>query len=168
MAASDAQPFPIKNKALRLTFPIITAAGALVTTGTQTVTISKDQGTFANPSVGSTSATQVATTSGVWYVDLSATDLNADTVAVKISDGTNPPTILIIYPVEIKEPAAVPGFGDGATGLEEVIAWLEILSRNKMTQTASTTTLRNNADSATVATSTTSDDGTTFTRAKFT
>ena len=110
----------------------------------------------------------MATTSGVWYVDLSATDLNADTVAVKISDGTNPPTILIIYPVEIKEPAAVPGFGDGATGLEEVIAWLEILSRNKMTQTASTTTLRNNADSATVATSTTSDDGTTFTRAKFT
>ena len=86
MAASDAQPFPIKNKALRLTFPIITAAGALVTTGTQTVTISKDQGTFANPSVGSTSATQVATTSGVWYVDLSATDLNADTVAVKVID----------------------------------------------------------------------------------
>lgn len=37
-------------------------------------------------------------------------------------------------------------------------------ARNKMTQTASTTLLRNDADSGTIATSTVSDDGTTFIR----
>lgn len=167
MAASDSQPFPVKNKACRLTFPMFTAAGALVTSGTMSVTISKDAGTFANPSAGATSATQIATTSGLWYVDLSATDLNCDTLAVKISDGTNPTTVLVIYPVEIKEPAAAPGFADGATGVEELTAWLLALSRNKMTQTSTTTTLRNNADNASISTSATSDDGTTFTRAKW-
>lgn len=167
MASTDAQPFPIKAKAVRLTFPVFTTAGALVTSGTMAVTISKDGGTFGNPNAGATNATQIATTSGVWYVDLNSTDTNCDTLAVKISDGTNPPTILVIYPVEIKEPSAIPGFADGATGLEELTSWLLALSRNKMTQTSTTTTLRNNADNANIATSATSDDGTTFTRAKF-
>ena len=164
MAATDAQPFPIKNKALRLTFPVFTAAGALVTSGTMAVTISKDAGTFGNPNAGATNATQIATTSGVWYVDLGATDLNCDTLAVKISDGTNPPTVLVIYPVAIVEPSAKPGFADGATGIEEAIAWLQALARNKLTQTSTTTTLRNDADSGNISTSTVSDDGNTFTR----
>lgn len=154
---------PVKAKALRLTFPMFTSAGALVTTGTMTVTISKDQGTFANPSAGATSATQVATTSGVWYVDLSATDLTCDTLAVKISDGTNPPTILVVYPYEIKE-VTVPGFADGATGLEELLSFLLATARNKTTTTASTHTLLKDDGTTTQATSTISDNGTTFTR----
>lgn len=168
MASTDAQPWPIKNKALRLTFPVFTAAGQLVTTGTQAVTISKDAGTFANPAAGATNATQIATTSGVWYVDLGAGDTNCDTLAVKISDGTNPPTILVIYPVEIKEPSAVPGWGNGATGIEEAIAWLQALARNKVTQSATTQTLRNDADSADIATAAVSESAGVVTRAEFT
>lgn len=43
------------------------------------------------------------------------------------------------------------------------IKWLLALTRNKITQTSGTSTLRNDADSANIATSTVSDDGTTFT-----
>ena len=64
------------------------------------------------------------------------------------------------------EPSAVPAFGTGT--IVQAIAWLLALGRNKITQTSTTQTLRNNADAASIATSTVSDDGTTFTRGKFT
>lgn len=51
--------------------------------------------------------------------------------------------------------------------LVNMIKWLFLLSRNKITQTATTTLVRNNADGATVGTSTVSDDGTTAIRGKF-
>lgn len=47
------------------------------------------------------------------------------------------------------------------------INWMFAKTRNKMTQTATTQTLRNDADSATIGASTVSDDGTTFTRGEF-
>lgn len=167
MAAGDAQPWPIKSHALRLTFPMFTSAGALVTTGTMAVTISKDGGTFGNPNAGATNATQIATTSGVWYVDLNTTDTACDTLAVKISDGTNPPTILVVYPFSLAELSAPPGYADGATGLEEVLSWLVAVSRNKITQTATTTLVKKDDTTTTLGTSTVSDDGTTFTRGEF-
>jgi len=55
----------------------------------------------------------------------------------------------------------------GAT-LRTVIAWIGSLSRNKITQTSTTQTLRNDADGANISTSTVSDDGTTFTRGEWT
>lgn len=63
------------------------------------------------------------------------------------------------------EPGAVPAAN--ATPLEK-IAWLAALARNKRTQTATTQALRNDADSANIATSTVSDDGTTATRGEWT
>lgn len=62
------------------------------------------------------------------------------------------------------EPASPPAFGGTLKG---AISWLLALGRNKMTQTSTTTLLRNDADSATIGTSTVSDDGTTFTRGEF-
>jgi hypothetical protein len=47
------------------------------------------------------------------------------------------------------------------------IAWLGVLNRNKKTQTATTTALRNDADSSNIATTTVSDDTTTFTRGEW-
>ena len=44
------------------------------------------------------------------------------------------------------------------------MSWWAALSRNKMTQTATTTTLRNDADDDDLSAGTVSDDGTTFTR----
>lgn len=49
----------------------------------------------------------------------------------------------------------------------DMLKWLFLLARNKITQTSTTTLARNDGDSATVGTSTISDDGTTFTRGKF-
>lgn len=51
--------------------------------------------------------------------------------------------------------------------LFDAVAWLFTLGRNKITQTATTQALRNDGDSADIATSTVSDDGTTFTRGKY-
>lgn len=62
------------------------------------------------------------------------------------------------------EPSAVPAAN--ATPLQK-IAWLGALARNKITQTATTQTLRNDADSGNIATSAVSDDGTTFTRSEW-
>lgn len=47
------------------------------------------------------------------------------------------------------------------------MAWWAALSRNRMTQTSTTSTLRDDADAASLATSTVSDDGTTFVRGEW-
>lgn len=164
MAASDSQPFPIKNKAYRVTFPIFDADGDLVTGATALDSeVSKDAGTFADCT---NEATEIATSSGMYYLDLTATEMNADTVAVIVKTTTSgaKTTPMIIYPVSIAELSAVPGFADGATGLEEVLSFLLALSRNKMTQTSTTTTLKKDDGTTTLATASVSDDGTTFTR----
>lgn len=166
MASTDAQPFPIKNKAFRVTFPLIDSTGALKTAaGSLDSEISKDAGTFADCT---NEATEIATSSGMYYLDLTATEMNADTVAIIVKSAGALTQPLVIYPVAIMEPAAAPTYGAGGSGFEEVLAWLLALSRNKITQTDTTTTLRNDADSATLSTSTVSSDGTTFTRGEFT
>jgi hypothetical protein len=62
------------------------------------------------------------------------------------------------------ESSAVPSATDT---LKNKLNWLCTLGRNKKTQTATTQLVRNDADNATIGTSTVSDDGTTFTRGKF-
>jgi hypothetical protein len=51
--------------------------------------------------------------------------------------------------------------------LRDQIRWLFTLARNKRTTTATTETLRNDADSGDISTSTVSDNGTTFTRGEW-
>jgi hypothetical protein len=69
-----------------------------------------------------------------------------------------------VWGVARTEPTAVVSpTGTVKTGLE----WLVALSRNKITQTATVQSLRNDADSADVASAAVSDDGTTFTRGEF-
>lgn len=63
------------------------------------------------------------------------------------------------------EPSGVPA---ATASLKDKIGWLMALARNKITQTATTKTVRNDGDTATVGTATVSDDGTTFTHGKFT
>lgn len=62
------------------------------------------------------------------------------------------------------EPGSVPA---ATATLAAKIGWLFTLARNKRTTTSTTDTLRNDGDSGTIATSTISDDGTTFTRGKY-
>jgi hypothetical protein len=100
MAAGDASAFGRKNVAYRITFPILDADGDLVTGATGLDSeVSKDGGTFAECT---NEATEIATSSGVYYLDLTSTEMNADTVAVivKTTSSGAKTTTLVIYPLK--------------------------------------------------------------------
>ena len=87
MAAGDAKAIPQKNVALRITFPIFDADGDLVTGATGLDSeVSKDGGTFADCT---NEATEIATASGMYYLDLTSTEMNADTVAIIVKTSTS-------------------------------------------------------------------------------
>lgn len=163
MAASDAHPRPIKNRAYRHTFDLRLTTGAFNTGGTGLDSeISKDGAAFTDCT---NEATEIGS-SGIYFLDFTAAEMNADTVAVivKSTNTDNMPQLLVFLPESIVEPTAVPTWPMSS---EEVLGWLGALSRNKTTQTSTTTTLRNDADSATIATSAVSDDGTTYIRGEY-
>lgn len=100
MASTDAKPVPQKNVAYRVTFPILDADGDLVTGATGLDSeISKDGGTFADCT---NEATEIATSSGIYYLDLTSTEMDADTVAiiVKTSSSGAKTTTIVLYPEE--------------------------------------------------------------------
>lgn len=219
MASTDARLIPYKNAAWRVTFPILDADGDPVSGATGLDSeVSMDGGSFADCT---NEATEIGS-SGVYYLDLTNSEMNADTVAIRVQTSSSgaKTTIIVAYPQEADDirasvtywagsAVASPdtaghpkvtvksGTGTGevslssglvtlaATGLDNVvcaepgavpsltanlktaISWLLALARNKVTQTSTTSTLRNDADSSSIATSTVSDDGTTFTRGKW-
>lgn len=59
------------------------------------------------------------------------------------------------------------GIPAATSSLKDDLVYLKTLARNKITQTSTTSTLRNDGDSGNVGTSTVSDDGATFTRGKW-
>lgn len=100
MASTDALPVPRKNTAYRITFPILDADGDLVTGATGLDSeVSKDAGTFADCT---NEATEIATSSGMYYLDLTSTEMNADTVAliIKTSSSGAKTTPIVLYPQE--------------------------------------------------------------------
>lgn len=219
MASTDARAIPYKSAAWRVTFPIFDADGDPVTGATGLDSeISKDGGSFADCT---NEATEIGT-SGIYYLDLTSSEMGADTVAIQVKTSSSgaKTTNIIAYPQEADDmrvsvthwnntavaavdTAGYPkvtvksGTGTGevslssglvavsATGLDAVVmveptappavtgtlraalAWLLALSRNKITQTGTTSVLRNDADGANIASSTVSDDGTTFTRGEW-
>lgn len=219
MASTDARAIPYKSAAWRVTFPILDADGDPVTGATGLDSeISKDGGAFADCT---NEATEIGT-SGIYYLDLTSTEMDADTVAIRVQTSSSgaKTSVIVAYPQEaddmrvsvthwnntaVAAPATAgypavtlkSGTGTGelslssglvsvsATGLDAVVmveptappavtgtlraalAWLLALSRNKITQTGTTSVLRNDADGANIASSTVSDDGTTFTRGEW-
>jgi hypothetical protein len=100
MAATDAKIYPIKNQAYRVTFPILDNTGSLVAGATGLDSeFSKDISTFTDCT---NEATEIATASGIYYLDLTATEMNADTVAVIVKTSTTnaKTTTLVFYPLE--------------------------------------------------------------------
>lgn len=100
MPSTDARPIPIKNMAYRISFPIFDADGDLVTGATGLDSeISKDSGTFADCT---NEATEIAPSSGMYYLDLTATEMNADTVAIVVKTSTSgaKTTPIVLYPQE--------------------------------------------------------------------
>jgi hypothetical protein len=100
MAASDARPIPRKNTAYRLYLPILDADGDLVTGATGLDSdVSIDGGTFADCT---NEATEIATSSGMYYLDLTAAELNGDAICiiVKTSSSGAKTTPVVLYPEE--------------------------------------------------------------------
>jgi hypothetical protein len=100
MASTDALPVPRKNAAYRLTFGIFKSDGTLITGATGLDSeVSKDAGTFADCTA---EATEIATSSGVYYLDLSSTEMNADTVCVLVKSSSTGavPVVITLYPQE--------------------------------------------------------------------
>ena len=77
----------------------------------------------------------------------------------------NAQVVDVIRTDTVAELSSVPA---ATSTLADKINFLFMLARNKGTQTSTTKTLRNDADTADVATSTVSDDGATFTKGEFT
>lgn len=107
MAATDATVLPVKGQAYRVTFPILDADGDLVTGATSLDSeVSKDGATFADCT---NEATEIATSSGMYYLDLTATEMTADTVAIIVKTATSgaKTTPIVLYP----SGTVVPEFG---------------------------------------------------------
>lgn len=100
MAASDARPIPRKNVAFRLTAPIFDADGDPVTGAASLDSeVSLDGAAFADCT---SEATEIGST-GIYYLDLTASEMNADTVVVQIKTATSgaKTTVIVMYPEEV-------------------------------------------------------------------
>lgn len=130
MASTDAKPVPQKGVAFRVTFPILDADGDLVSGATGLDSeVSLDGGTFADCT---NEATEIATSSGMYYLDLTSAEMNADTVAVivKTSSSGAKTTAVVMYPEEAGDirvnVTQISGDGTAADTLE---LWAEALDQ---------------------------------------
>lgn len=101
VSAYDAHPFPIYNARYRIIFPIYDNDGDLVVGASGLDTeLSQDQGTFAD---ATNEATQIATNSGTYYLDLIATELDTKCTAgiVKTTTTDAKTTMFTLYPVRL-------------------------------------------------------------------
>lgn len=100
MPAADARPVPIKNQAFRVTFGLYSNTGALITgaAGLDSER-SLDGAAFADCT---NEATEISTASGVYFLDLTAAEMNADTVVVLVKSSTSGavPAVVVLYPQE--------------------------------------------------------------------
>lgn len=100
-SASDAHPFPIYNARFRVIFPLLDADGDLVTgAATPDSEISQDCGTFAD---ATNEMTEIATSSGIYYLDLVAGELDTKSTAIIAKSATAgmKTTPIILYPVRL-------------------------------------------------------------------
>lgn len=101
MAASDASPFPIKNQAYRVYFPILDEDGDLVSAaGALDSERSLDGATFADCT---NEATEIATSSGFYYLDLTAAEMNTDCTVVIVKSTLGKTTPIVLYPVTLAD-----------------------------------------------------------------
>ncbi len=94
---------------------------------------------------------------------VSLTDLGGMSTGMKAEVNVEAKDVLVTD--TIAEVSSIPAAN---ASIADKVNWMFALTRNKGTQTDTTKTLRNDADSGNIATSAISDDGTTFTRSEWT
>lgn len=153
MAATDSRPVPRKSAAFRVYGATFDTSGKLVTgglTGTS-CTISKDANSFGAPS--GTGFGEIGTT-GTWYVDLDATDMNADHVQVKFTcTNTNAVDVILnLYPEEVGDIRVnVTQLNSDSTLIAKFAAAVKANLTGTLTGTPTTTTLDTTSISLTQA-----------------
>jgi len=98
VSANDSHEYPIYNARFRVRFPILDADGDLVTGAAGLDSeLSQDSGTFAD---ATNEATEIATSSGIYYLDLIATetDTKSTDIIVKTSTSGAKTTVLTLSP----------------------------------------------------------------------
>lgn len=140
--------------------------------------VSIDGGTLAN--LG-TLPTNTPAASGQVKITVASGEMNGDNIIVKWEDpdGTWKDGLVCIQTASVQfDGIADAVWDEGLTEpsgntfawagtFRQLVQWLGALSRNKMTQTSTTTTLRNDADNANISTSTVSKAGGTTTRGEW-
>lgn len=123
MAATDARPVPRKNAAWRYYFDIRKSDGTLITSWSgQDSEISLDGAAFTDCT---NEATEIGT-SGCGYIDLTAAEMNADCVMLKInlSNTGAIPLVLTVFPEEAGDfrvdDSTYAKTGSGATTLKTI------------------------------------------------
>jgi len=101
------------------------------------------------------------------YGAAAADYLEVDTKQIEGGDATDAINAQVVDVLSTDTHAEASGVVGATASLKDAIVWLKTLARNKITQTATTQTLRNDADDGNIATATVSDDGTTATRGEF-
>jgi hypothetical protein len=100
-SASDAHPFPIYNARFRYIAPLLDADGDLVTGATTPDSeLSQDCGTFAD---ATNEMTEIATSSGMYFLDLIATEMDTKSTAILMKSATAgmKTTPVVLYPVRL-------------------------------------------------------------------
>lgn len=127
MASTDARPQPLKNTAFRVYFPIFDADGDLVSGAAGLDSeISKDGGTFADCT---NEATEIASASGCYYLDLTSTEMNADAVAIIVKTSTTgaKTTVIVLYPAESTDiPVNVTGWNGTAVATPDTAGYPKV------------------------------------------
>jgi len=95
---------------------------------------------------------------------LTAANLDATVSSRATPAQVNTEVLDVLVTDTFTEVVAIPA---AASSIKDKINWLFALARNKITSTSTTQTLRNDADSGNISTSTHSDDATTYTRGEW-
>ncbi len=139
MAASDAHPVAIRGAILRLTFPLLDADGDLVAGATGLDTEFSEDGVGFGDASGE--ATEIATSSGMYFIDLIATETDGDTVAVLVKSNEAKTTPMVIYPSSTGNPidVNVQQVSDDATAADNIEADYDGTGFNKSNSEIGTT-----------------------------
>jgi hypothetical protein len=105
MASADAFPLPIKAQPYRVTFPLLDMQGLPILVGTGLDAIYSIDA--ASPLYTASNPVEIGTTMGMYYLDLTGTETNGQTIAVVAtcsnSGARGTPIVLYTNPVHIGE-----------------------------------------------------------------
>lgn len=156
MSASDAKPVPRKGEAYRAYFPILDADGDLVVgmTGLAAV-VSKDgamEAASTNSPVEIAGVGSPSVGSGKGYLDLTATEMDADAVVLTftVTNTGAKATILVLYPEETGDIRVNPtALNSDATAVANLAKTARAIGRGTVAGGATTTSIPTSAFSPT-------------------